>query len=41
MKTRNPALNCIMAEDPKIGGYTAFIKQFPNIACEDFIKEII
>jgi len=27
-------LTLILVEDPKIGGYTAFFKQFPNIIAE-------
>ena len=30
----NLPLTVIMVEDPKIGGYTAFFKQFPNIIAE-------
>jgi hypothetical protein len=30
----NLPLTVIMVEDPKIGGYTAFFKQFPNIVAE-------
>jgi len=40
MKTKNLSLDCIMVEDPKIGGYTAFFKQFPNIISEgETVKE--
>jgi hypothetical protein len=28
------SLKVIMVEDPKIGGYTAFFKQFPDIIAE-------
>lgn len=36
MKVRhlNIPLNAVLVEDPKIGGYTAYFKQFPDIIAE-------
>jgi len=34
METKKLSLTCIMIKDPKLGGYTAFFKQFPNIISE-------
>jgi predicted RNase H-like HicB family nuclease len=34
MKIKNLSLDCIMVEDPKVCGYTAFFKIFPNIISE-------
>ena len=28
------SFTCVMVEDPKLGGYTAFFKQIPNIIAE-------
>ena len=36
MNTRhlNIPLNAVLVQDPKIGGYTAYFKQFPDIVAE-------
>ncbi|HPM02811.1 MAG TPA: hypothetical protein PK816_11715, partial [Candidatus Cloacimonadota bacterium] len=39
LKSKMFSLNAILVEDPKLGGFTAFFKQFPNIISEGETEE--
>jgi predicted RNase H-like HicB family nuclease len=39
LKSKMFSLDAILVEDPTLGGYTAFFKQFPNIISEGETEE--